>query len=101
MIGSRRNKVDRIHASAVQDAQTSPGWSNVVVVYAGTSWDGPPASEKQLTIALSRHVPVLYVDPGVSFVRNAGGARRLRPSAAEITIVQPNVARLITLVPPG
>ena len=40
--------------------------NDLVVLAAGVSWDDAWMSEKQLALALSEQVPVLYVDPPVS-----------------------------------
>lgn len=44
--------------------ERQPGpWGEVVVVCAGSSWDGPPSSERHVAKALVPYVPVLYVEP--------------------------------------
>jgi teichuronic acid biosynthesis glycosyltransferase TuaH len=74
-------------------------WDGHVVVVSGTPWDGPWSSERQLAEALTRHRPVLWVDPPVSMLR-AGGARehlrtpRLRQQGERL-------ARLTTVTTPG
>jgi teichuronic acid biosynthesis glycosyltransferase TuaH len=75
--------------------------SKIIVIYAGTGWDGPPSSEKQLAAALSRLVPVLYVDPGLSIVSGLRAGRGLPSRGSQLTVVQPNLIRLQTFVPPG
>ncbi|WP_448631434.1 hypothetical protein [Cellulomonas soli] len=40
----------------------------LVVLASGVSWDDAWMSEKHLAVALSAHVPVLFVDPPVSYL---------------------------------
>jgi teichuronic acid biosynthesis glycosyltransferase TuaH len=70
----------------------------IVLVVAGSPWDGPPMSERQLALRLARHRPVLWVEPARSWagaLRDGGGAPpRLRR-------VAPGVSALSTLTVPG
>jgi len=71
-----------------------PGsWDGLVVVCATTPWRGHHLLDQTLARELSRHTPVLYVDPPVSVVgrlRNHGSAGA--PPALQA--IGPNLARL-------
>ena len=81
---------------------TIPRWDEVVVVIAGSSWDGLWMPEHHVARHLAQRVPVLWVDPAISWLtplRNrslAGALRedRLRP-------VAPNILRLTPVTVPG
>jgi O-antigen ligase len=81
---------------------SSSGWNDLVVVVAGVSWDDPWMSEKQLALALSKRVPVLYVDPPVS-VLTPLRKRHLRPTPLRSTVrfVAPGLARVTPISVPG
>ena len=78
------------------------GANDLVVVIAGSSWDGVWHSERHVAMHLSRRVPVLWVDPQMSCltplrepeVRNALREDRLRR-------VAPNIMRLTPVTIPG
>ncbi|MGH9057410.1 MAG: hypothetical protein ACRDYY_16370, partial [Acidimicrobiales bacterium] len=77
-------------------------WSGLVVMVAGTSWDGNRFPEHHMAMQLSRYAPVLFVDPPLSPVT----VRRhpeLAPSAAgpALRCIGPRLARLTTVVLPG
>ena len=78
------------------------GWNDVVVLAAGVSWDDPWMSEKQLALALSARVPVLYVDPPVSVLtplrRPHVRLTSLRPT---VQFVLPGLARVTPVSVPG
>lgn len=81
-----------------------PGdWGGLVVICAGTPWDGIPFPEHHLAERLARHhAPVLYVDPPVSHVT----ARRHPEYAASLQgprlrLIAPGLARLTPVVLPG
>jgi teichuronic acid biosynthesis glycosyltransferase TuaH len=69
---------------------------------AGVPWDGIPGVEKQMVAELTRHSPVLWVDPPVSPATPArlrhGSGRTLRPSVVE---VDDRVTRLTPVALPG
>jgi teichuronic acid biosynthesis glycosyltransferase TuaH len=45
-----------------------PGnWDGLVVFCAGTPWDGNRFPDQHIAERLSEHMPVLYVDPPMSF----------------------------------
>ncbi len=81
-------------------AQSS--WDEVVVLVAGVSWDDAWLSEKHLAMQLSRRVPVLFVDPAISFLTPLRKPQ-LRESVTgpRLREVAPNIARLTPLAPPG
>jgi hypothetical protein len=51
----------------------------VVVLRAANSWDGPWFADQQLAVALSKRVPVLYVDPAVSFLGRVPRSSLVKP----------------------
>lgn len=77
-------------------------WDDLVVVCAGTSWDGVWFPEKHIADRLTRYAPVLYVDPPVSFL-----SPRRRPELAEslqrprLRLVRPGLARFTPAGLPG
>lgn len=80
--------------------EVSRSWRGLVVFCAGTSWDGTRGSDRHLATALSKHVPVLWVDPAVSALtplrhRHARGARH------DLHVVAPNLARVTPVALPG
>jgi teichuronic acid biosynthesis glycosyltransferase TuaH len=78
------------------DGAGPPTWGACVVIYAGSSWDGPPSSEKQLALSLRRYTSVLYVDPP-AFPRGVGWKSR----RSRLLLVDADVARLSVVVPPA
>jgi teichuronic acid biosynthesis glycosyltransferase TuaH len=79
----------------------SGDWDGMVVVCAGTPWDGVPSSERQLAERLADHAPVLYVDPPYSPVTlwRRGGMSSVR--GPRLRRVGDRVARLTPVVLPG
>ncbi|MGV8978121.1 MAG: glycosyltransferase [Cellulomonas sp.] len=77
-------------------------WDGMVVIVSGTSWDDTWLSEKHLALQLSQRVPVLYVDPPVSWLTPLRKPQ-LSSSVAgpRLRLVRPNLARLTPLSPPG
>src|SRR4051794_13988206 len=74
-------------------------WDGVVVVCAGTRWDGMPSSEHHIAGRLSEWAPVMYVDPPTSIAtayRYAGFER-----TTTLRIVSPRLVRLTPVVLPG
>ncbi|PXA65718.1 glycosyltransferase [Cryobacterium arcticum] len=93
----------------MRGAQPAPGlsvkgqnWDGLVVIASGTSWDDTWLSEKHLALHLSRHVPVLFVDPPMSvltplrkpLLRESMRGPRLR-------MLGSNLARLTPMTVPG
>ena len=77
-------------------------WDGLVVLASGTSWDDTWLSEKHLALQLASRVPVLYVDPPVSWL----SPLRKPQLASSVTgprlrVVRHNLARLTPLAPPG
>ena len=81
---------------------TQESWSNLVVLCSGTSWDGPRLSDRHLAEHLSAHVPVLFVDPPLSWATPLVRPE-LRRSAFRTGLrrLGPGLARLTPLAPPG
>jgi len=77
-------------------------WDGMVVIASGMSWDEPWMSEKHLAIALGRCVPVLFVDPPMSWL-TPFRKPHLRPAlrGPRLRMVAPGVARLTPMAPPG
>jgi teichuronic acid biosynthesis glycosyltransferase TuaH len=74
------------------------GWTDAVVVVAGTPWDGVPSSERQLTDHLAPLHPVVWVDPPVSVLR---AWRAGQPVRTQLRRVGPDVVRLTPVTVPG
>lgn len=80
----------------------SRSFDDAVVVAASNNWDGVRFHDRQLAESLSRHAPVLYVDPPASPL-----ARYRRPELAatmrgpRLRRVSSRLARLTPHVPPG
>jgi len=78
------------------------GWNDLVVLAAGVSWDDPWMSEKQLALALSTKVPVLYVDPPVSILTPLRRPHvRLTSLGPSIQFLLPGLARVTPVSVPG
>ncbi|WP_433380413.1 glycosyltransferase [Actinoplanes sp. CA-142083] len=76
---------------------------DLVVYFATTSWYGPAGTDRHMAQALSRHAPVLYVEPPVStltFLRNPALASTLS-ERAPLEVLDPALARVVTRVTPG
>jgi len=75
---------------------------DLAIVVAGTSWDGIWMPERHVALQLARRMPVLWVDPAISFLtplldpaaRGALRDQRLRAAA-------PNIMRLSLVTVPG
>ena len=74
----------------------------LTILVAGTSWDGVWMPERHVAAHLSRHAPVLWVDPPMSWLTPLRGGR---PTAAlggdRLQAVAPNTWRLTPVVVPG
>lgn len=84
-------------------AQTPPGdWDGMVVLHAANPWDSVKFADQHLAEALSRIVPVLYVDPAISLLSPLRDPRR-RETLREprLRLLAPNLARLTPVVQPG
>lgn len=74
----------------------------LLVMCAGTAWDGVPGSDRWLATELLRHADILWVDPEISLatrgVHRHGAARSLVPAldrpAAGVTRLRPNALPL-------
>jgi teichuronic acid biosynthesis glycosyltransferase TuaH len=77
-------------------------WDGLVVIASGTSWDDTWLSEKHLALELSRHVPVLFVDPPVSVLTPfRKPALRGSTRGPRLRVLDTNLARLTPLTLPG
>lgn len=80
-----------------------PGdWTDLIVVCAGTSWDGVTYAVKHIAQRLTAYAPVLYVDPPLSSIR----ARRTPALVGSVhepplRLIEPGLARLSPIVNPG
>ncbi len=75
---------------------------DLVVVIAGTSWDGTWHSERHLAMHLSERMPVLWVDPQMSCLtplREPEAGKSLRED--RLRRVAPNIMRLTPVTIPG
>ena len=73
-------------------------WEGLVVICAGTPWDGIPSSEHHIADHLGKWVPVLYVDPPTSLV---AVFRHRHKIGAILRELRPGLARLRPVVLPG
>ena len=76
---------------------------DLVVYFANSTWYGPAGTDRHMAEALSRHAPVLYVEPPVSALtalRNPAYASNLseRPP---LEVLSPSLARAVIRVTPG
>lgn len=72
----------------------------LVVICAGTAFDGHPFSERQLSLALAKLGPVLYVDPPLS-IRAAIGPGLSSLRASRLVEVEKDLWRLTVVTTPG
>ena len=73
-------------------------WDRLVVVCAGTRWDGIPSSEHHIADRLTEWAPVLYVDPPTSLVTVLRNPAITGPM---LRVLRPGLARLTPVVLPG
>jgi teichuronic acid biosynthesis glycosyltransferase TuaH len=73
-------------------------WHGLVVVCAGTPWDGVPMPERHVADRLSAWAPVLYVDPPISATT---AWREGRTTRVGLRVLRPGLARLSSIVFPG
>jgi teichuronic acid biosynthesis glycosyltransferase TuaH len=93
---------ERFFKMRIRGGERPPIGDEIVVVIAGTSWDGIWMPERHVVRHLARRIPVLWVDPPISYLtplreREALAAlreHRLRP-------VAPNILRLSPIALPG
>jgi len=74
----------------------------LAVVMAGTSWDGIWMPERHIALQLARRLPVLWVDPPISYLsplRDPTARQALREE--RLREVSPNVTRLSPVTVPG
>jgi len=78
----------------------SGDWSQLVVFFGGTAWDGNRFPDQHIAERLARYSPVLYVDPPLSIVRAPrwSGAAIMRPRLQRLG---PSLLRLTPLAPPA
>ncbi|GGJ70808.1 glycosyltransferase [Glutamicibacter ardleyensis] len=74
---------------------------DAIVVIPGTRWENTQGTDHRLAEALSKHFPVLWVDPPVPLIGPAVVARPTRKSAFQLDPVQEGITRLRYLVSPG
>jgi teichuronic acid biosynthesis glycosyltransferase TuaH len=87
--------------SLVRTGEVVPGkWDGLVVIAGGERFDGVRGSHRHLAEALSRRMPVLYVDPAVSPLTRfrPGGAAAGQPG---LRLVHPGLALLVPRALPG
>lgn len=89
-------------AAAGSQTASLPTWRELIVIASSTSWDDTWLSEKQLALKLSELVPVLFVDPPISFLTP------LHKPALQASLHEPqlrmlgqNLARLTPRTVPG
>lgn len=88
--------------SARAGTATGQAWDGLVVIASGTSWDDTWLSEKHLALHLSKHVPVLFVDPPVSVLTPLKKpALRDSTRGPRLRVLDRNLARLTPLTVPG
>lgn len=84
-----------------------PGWSlaaggELVVMVGGDPWDGIRFPAYHVATHLSRRMPVLWVDPQISYLtplNDSAAAARLRED--RLQVVAPGIMRLIPVTVPG
>jgi glycosyltransferase involved in cell wall biosynthesis len=74
-------------------------WNGLIVICAANSYDATPMADWHMARELSRHTPVLYVDPPVSHLTRFRDPVRAK-TAAGLRQVNGNLARLTPLTPP-
>jgi teichuronic acid biosynthesis glycosyltransferase TuaH len=77
-------------------------WDDLVIVCAGTSWDGIWFPEKHIAHRLAQYAPVLYVDPAISMMtakRNPDLKKSLE--GPRLRVVEGSLARLTPVALPG
>ncbi len=86
-------------AQADIEPRLSDEW---VVVIAGTSWDGIWQSERHIALQLARRLPLLWVDPPISYLsplRDRVATQAVREP--RLRRVAPNILRLSPITVPG
>lgn len=76
-----------------------PRWRELVIVGAGTSWDGIPMPERHVAVHLSRTIPVLWVDPAIGCLAPLRSGAQLPDP--RLRMVAPGVLRLTPVTVPG
>jgi teichuronic acid biosynthesis glycosyltransferase TuaH len=78
------------------------GTVELIVVVAGTAWDGPWLCERQMAPRLAKRAVVLWVDPPTSHLTGLRGrASRAALKEPRLRAVCPNVMRLTPVTVPG
>src|SRR5690349_21299220 len=75
-----------------------PRWRELVIVGAGTSWDGIWMPERHVAMHLAERIPVLWVDPATSCVAPLRGGALPSP---RLRMVAPGILRLTPVTTPG
>jgi teichuronic acid biosynthesis glycosyltransferase TuaH len=80
----------------------SGDWDGLVVILAANSWDAVKMADRHLAEHLTRHAPVLYVDPPVSWL-TPWRQPEVRESllGPRVRAVAPRLVRLTPVVSPG
>lgn len=82
--------------------QARRDWDDLVVVCAGTSWDGIWFPEKHIADRLARYAPVLYVDPPISpLTPRRNPELRASLDGPRLRVIKGTLARLTPVVLPG
>ncbi len=89
-------------ASGTRSKHIDGDWDGLVVMCAGTSWDGVWFPDKHIAHRLTDYAPVLYVDPPMSVLTPLRNPH-LRASLSEprLRLVRPHLARLTPVTTPG
>ena len=77
--------------------------AELVIYFANSTWYGPSGTDRHISESLSRHAPVLYIEPPVSaltVLRNPAYARSLA-GAPPLEALGPRLVRAGTTVAPG
>lgn len=87
---------------AARTAGLDGDWDDLVVMCAGTSWDGVWFPDKHIANRLTDYGPVLYVDPPMSVLTPLRNPH-LKGALAEprLRVIRPGLARLTPVTTPG
>jgi teichuronic acid biosynthesis glycosyltransferase TuaH len=81
--------------------RASDDWRGLVVVVAGSPWDGPRFASHHVARALTAYAPVLYVDPPASRLSVLRyPERRSRFHEPRLRVVAPSLARVVPVTQP-
>jgi teichuronic acid biosynthesis glycosyltransferase TuaH len=79
---------------------TDNGFCHAVAIVGANRWDGVRLADRQLADALADEVPVLYVDPPISFMTRRRNPE-LKKNAARLRVLRPGLAHLAPDALPG